>query len=92
MSKQAHWYSLIRDQDQSGLTITGYCTSKGIKPCTFHYWRRRYRQGQHTSAGFVELKAPAPAPHPIRLSYPNGVNIDLPAVDISLIAQLLRLG
>ncbi len=80
------------EQEQSGLTITGFCASQGIKPCTFHYWRRRYRQAQSQPRGFVELTTQSIAGHNIRLVYPNGVSIDLPVADISLIAQLLRLG
>ncbi len=55
MSKQEYWFSLMCEQEQSGLTITGFCASQGIKPCTFHYWRRRYRQAQSQPRGFVEL-------------------------------------
>lgn len=91
-TKQAYWFSIMAEQEQSGLTIRAFCTAKDIKLCTFHYWRKRYRQAHDQDGGFVEIAGPAVRSSTLRLTYPNGVCIDLPAPDMALIAQLLRLG
>ena len=90
-TKQAQWFGLVSEQQQSGLTIKAFCTAKDIKLCTFHYWRKKYRERNHAPNGFVELTPPAVSSHALRITYPNGVCIDLPAADISLVSQLLRI-
>jgi len=93
MSKQEQWFSLVAEQQQSSLTITAFCAFKGIKLCTFHYWRSRYLKAKASATGFISITPAAPTQNNnvIRLLYPNGVSLELPAADLSLITQLLRL-
>jgi hypothetical protein len=91
-TKQAYWFEQVAEQQQSGLTIQAFCTTKDIKLCTFHYWLRKYRQKDTNHSGFIELTTPVSANRSVKITYPNGVCIELPAAGISLIAQLLRLG
>lgn len=34
------WRDAIRQREQSGLTIVGFCKQEGLKASAFHYWRR----------------------------------------------------
>lgn len=86
-------YDLVAEQERSGLTITAFCTVKGIKLNTFHYWKRKYKEENSSGAGFIAISALSNAgSQPIRLTYPNGVNIHLATADLTLIAQLIRIG
>lgn len=90
-TKQSYWFGLVADQEESGLTIQSFCSSKDIKICTFQYWRRKFRQRDLNHAGFVELLPPVAGCSPLKITYPNGVCIELPAADITLLSQLLRI-
>lgn len=92
MTKQEQMFALMEEQEQSNQTIAAFCAVRDIKMKTFFYWRRKYRTAQSVPAGFVPITPPANNPGPlIGLTYPNGVTVHLPAADLSLIAQLIRL-
>lgn len=92
MTKQEQMFSLVQQQEQSGLTIGRFCTEHNLKLNTFHYWRKRYKETNSSSKGFIAIRsfAHADASAPIRVSYPNGVNVDLSSADLSLIVSLIR--
>ena len=92
MTKQELMFTLIGEYEQGNLTIPDFCTEKGINKSTFHYWRRKLRASRSGSSGFIPIAIPASSGQStIRLAYPNGVSIHLPAADLALIAQLIRL-
>jgi len=92
MTKQELMFALLKEYEQGNLTIPAFCTEKGIRKSTFHYWRRKLLASRPGSAGFIPIPIPASAERPaIRLAYPNGVSIHLPSTDMALIAQLIRL-
>ena len=93
MSKQKLMFDLVAEQEHSDLTITAFCALKDVKPTTFHYWKHKYREGRTAGTGFISIPALSKAgSQPVRLTYPNGVNIHLAVADLSLIAQLIRIG
>ena len=93
MSKQELMYNLVVEQEHSGRTITAFCAANDIKLNTFHYWKRKYKEENSSGSGFISIPALSEADsYPIRLTYPNGVNIHLDVADLSLIAQLIRIG
>lgn len=92
MTKQEQWFALVVEQQQSGSSIVAFCRSKDIKLPTFHYWRKKYRQSKHSDKGFVDITPPALQHTGIRVVYPNGVSIHLPAADLMLLSQLIGLG
>ena len=53
--RRSHWRAIIENQATSGLSITAYCRDAQIKPACFHAWRRRLREPQSCSGGFLEL-------------------------------------
>lgn len=92
MTKHDRMFALLEEHQQSRLTIAAFCIAKGMGVKTFYYWRRKFRASRPAPAAFIPIAPPAVTPAtPIRLSYPNGVSIHLPAADVALIAQLIRL-
>lgn len=83
---------MLKEYDQSNLTIAAFCTARSLKVPRFHYWRRKLRESKTASQGFIPLPGPAATQSAaVRLAYPNGVSIHLPSADVALIAQLIRL-
>ena len=83
---------MVAEQEQSDYSITAFCTAKAIKLPTFYYWRKKYKQNDISSAGFIDITAAALQDSSLRIAYPNGVNIHITTADLSLIAHLIRLG
>jgi len=55
--RRAHWRNIISEQAASGLNIAAYCREGHIHTSLFYTWRRKFREAQQCSGGFVELKA-----------------------------------
>ncbi len=92
MIKQEQMFALMEAYEQSNQTIPTFCTARSLKVPAFHYWRRKFRAAQAAPKGFISISTPVSSEvASMRLTYPNGVNIHLPAADIALIAQLIRL-
>jgi hypothetical protein len=92
MTKQEQWFSLIAEQEQGDVPITVFCSARGIKLATFHYWRKKYRLAGSTEKGFIDITPRVVADSGIRITYPNGVSLYLPAADCALIGRLIHLG
>lgn len=58
------WRKIIQEQTVSGLTIDEFCKQNGLSRNSYFYWLRLVRveevNAQQNSAGFVELRLPAP--------------------------------
>ena len=53
--RHAHWRSIISNQATSGMNIAAYCREGHIRTSLFYTWRRRLRDQEASSAGFLEL-------------------------------------
>ena len=92
MTKQDQMFSLLEAYELSNQTVFAFCTDKDLKIPTFYYWRRKFRTAQSVHQDFIPIPIPQSAERAtLRIAYPNGVNIHLPAADLGLIAQLIRL-
>ncbi len=84
---------IIEDWKNSGLNKTEFCKTRSINIHTFNYWCQKIKK-QNTTPGFIEIRPGADriSKQAIRLTYPNGVCIDLPSnAGLSLIASLINL-
>ncbi len=54
MDKASRFSELIRQQQESGLTIKDFCFNQGIAQSTFHYWHKKLRR-QNSEKGFIPL-------------------------------------
>ena len=93
MTRQEQMFALIEESEQSQQTIAAFCAARDLRMKTFFYWRKKFLAARSASAGFIPIVPPTNdvVPSACRLSYPNGVSLHLPAIDLPLIAQLIRL-
>lgn len=60
----AKWTQLVREAQDSGLTIKGWCKEHGILEKTFYYWKRQLKsQNSENPKAPVPISARHPAPH-----------------------------
>jgi len=54
---------LLREQQQSGLSIQAFCTQHSMPSGTFHNWKKKYGAGEgiSTSLSFTPLQIKLPA-------------------------------
>lgn len=59
--RMSQWAEVIRDRNESGLTIREYCAQHGISRDAYFYWLRKIRESAIEASGgqFAELTAPA---------------------------------
>ena len=55
--RHIHWRTIIDTQAASGMNIAEYCRESQIRTSCFYTWRRKLREQQSLTGGFVELKA-----------------------------------
>jgi hypothetical protein len=53
--RRAHWCATIDKQTSSGISIAAYCRESHIKRDLFYSWRRRLREQQPGTGGFLQL-------------------------------------
>ena len=84
-------FGLVEAWGQSEQTQQAFCLSHDLKVATFSYWCRKYREAQQQAEGhFEELIFSEPGHY--TLTYPNGVQLSLPAgSDLSTLHQLICL-
>lgn len=62
----AMMFSLIEEQQRSGLTVKVFCGKQGITPHSFYYWMKKYRNRHPTAVDkksrFTRLQLPDEAP------------------------------
>jgi len=54
MQKEARFRELIREQQESGLTIKEFCSNHSVPPSTFHYWKKKFARESGRNA-FIPL-------------------------------------
>jgi transposase-like protein len=53
--RRTHWRTLIENQATSGISIAAFCRGNHISRDLFYAWRRRFREQQPCTGGFLEL-------------------------------------
>jgi hypothetical protein len=80
--KQAH----VRAWQQSGLSQQSYCTQHGLTLSSFKNWPKRY--GVHPVCLPVAITSAAAAENMV-LTHPNGIRVQIPAQQLTLLLQAL---
>lgn len=55
----AHWTQIIRERNESGLSVKAYCKNAGFHENVYYYWQRKLREAaceQMNASGFAEVK------------------------------------
>lgn len=42
--RRQRWAELIRQRQESGMTVSGFCAANGLKAKTYYYWLRKLRE------------------------------------------------
>jgi hypothetical protein len=59
MEKASRFAELIKQQQESGLSIKDFCYNQDFAPSTFHYWRKKLRRSKQEK-GFIPLIVKSP--------------------------------
>ncbi len=57
-TRQKKWQGLIRQQEQSHVSVTAFCREHGIREQSFYYWRKRLVASEPVRFALVEADAP----------------------------------
>jgi len=86
--KREEMLTLVEQWQQSGMTQKEYAREHDIKLSKLRYWIRKHRE-ELTSDGFIPFTLPTDI---IRLLYPNGIELQLPAhISPKMIKYLINL-
>lgn len=96
---QEKMFALVEELYQLGVSRKEFCQQKGISVNCFYYWQKKYRQhAGGDQPGFIPVLTGKGSvtrhgfSHPIVLSYPNGISLQLPAgIPIATLRTLLSL-
>lgn len=75
--RRAHWRATIDKQASSGMTIAAYCWANQIKRDLFYAWRRRLRDRESCTGGFLELIPGGPTAAKTGICIHLGKNISI---------------
>jgi len=78
--RHAHWREIIEGQRTSGMTISAYCREPQIPTTSFYTIRRRLKEREAITGGFLELKTArlvAPASSGIHLCFGNNLYVEV---------------
>ena len=42
--RRSKWAEIMRDRQESGLSVRTYCNQHDIKECTYYYWQQKLRE------------------------------------------------
>ena len=91
--KVKKWAELIRQQQQSGLSVTGFCRQHGFSEQTFYNWRKRLAGSEPVRFALVAADAAAAAEQlPIELFLVSGDRLRIaPGTDAATLRTVLNL-
>ena len=78
--RHAHWRDIIDGQRTSGMTIAAYCRATQVPTTSFYTIRRRLKEREAVTGGFLELKTArfmAPASTGIHIHLGKNLSIDV---------------
>lgn len=53
-TKQVKWKSLVSEQEESGQSVTAFCSTRELPKRKFYYWKKRLREA--ATPPFVEVQ------------------------------------
>ncbi len=73
--------------NSSELTVKAYCLREGIAPGNYYYWLKKLQRQK--PASFTQVPITSFGVNTAKISYPNGVIVELPAINLSVIKELI---
>ena len=77
------WQRHIEEQARSGISITEYCKTAGVKESGFYRWRRLL--GKNHQSGFVRVDE-SRAQAGLIITTPNGYRVEALSVELGIAA------
>ena len=86
-----HWQSIVLDWQDSGLTQADYCRKHQLKPHQLNYWKSIFSKPRKSPAFIAVANAVATSSSPqvIAVVLPNGLRLEVPVEQHSLLPQLI---
>jgi len=94
MDKQVYMFELIEQWKISGKSKKAFCHNHGIGTHKFYYWCKKWKENQSENpAGFIAITPDRTNSFhaQYRLSYPNGVQLEVSGVSLDQLAALVKL-
>jgi putative transposase len=90
--KVKEWVALIREQQQSGLSVTAFCRQHGFSDQTFYNWRKRLAGNEPVRFALVAAGAAAAVEQlPIELLLVSGDRLRIaPGTDAATLRTVLN--
>jgi hypothetical protein len=88
---QEFWWQHLEAWQRSDLTQREYCAKHGLGEKAFYRWRHKQRDAANSSLTLVPASVVSSATGSVvRLHSPGGWRVDLPAIGVPWLADLLR--
>ena len=84
------WFELIELARESSLTVAELCRQHDVSTASFYNWRRKFRDTDRDYGGFVPVNVVETEQRndqalPVRIVWPHGVVMEIPATDRELV-------
>ena len=90
MISEKQWRRHVKEQANSGLTISRYCKRHKLGAGAFHYWKKKLAQDSSPSP-FVKVVPKAKGKDFIHISLDNGVEMKVPSgSDLSKVGKVVE--
>jgi putative transposase len=92
-TSEKKWTELIRQQQQSGLSISAFCRNRGFSDQAFYYWRKRLSVREPVRFALVAANAATTTdPAPIELFLASGDRLRVaPGTDAMTLRTVLNI-
>ena len=77
-----HWAKIMREREESGLSIKAYCEQAGFHENTYFYWQKRLRETACEALSGIQYNTTSLAPVFAEISLPSGTA--MPSADMSI--------
>jgi len=91
-TKDKKWAELIREQQQSGLSVSAFCRDRGFSDQTFYNWRKRLSGSEAVRFALVEARSAGSEHAPIELGLASGDRLRIaPGADAMTLRTVLNI-
>ena len=90
-TRQERWAELVRQQSQSGFSVTAFCREHDVREQSFYYWRKRLTEAEPVRFALVEAGMPVAKDRaPIELVLASGDRLHIsPGADAATLRTVL---
>ena len=90
-TRQKKWQELIRQQEQSKLSVTAFCREHGVSDQSFYNWRKRLSGSEPVRFALVERGAAVTNDNtPVELILAGGDRLRIaPGIDVATLRTVL---